>query len=114
MHTADLYKRRLRNYIFLKEYLQRRLIPLSAFAGSLLLRLIAGHLLIEVAFTLAAGGRLCAIDTQIFGDEILIDLVFEDQAPFTESLYGHQQDEQYRYRILYHRAQSYMYFLRLT
>ena len=93
MNASDLYPRRLRNQIFLQRYLQRRLIPLSAFAGSLLLRLIAGHLLIEITFTLAAGGRLCAIDTKIFGDEILIDLVFEDQAPFAESLYGHQQDE---------------------
>ena len=106
VNPADLRKRRLRTYIFLKEQLQRCFVPLSAFARSLLLRFIAGHLLIEIAFSLAAAGRFCAVDTKVFGDKILVDPVFDDQAPFAEGLYGDQQDQYYRDRILYHRAQS--------
>jgi hypothetical protein len=94
--------------------LQGGLISLPALAGGLLLRFVAGHLLIEITFPMTAARRLCTIDAEVFGDEILIDLVFEDQAPFAESLYGDQQDQYYRDRILYHQAQSYRYFLRLN
>jgi hypothetical protein len=77
----------------LQKNLQGCFIFLSAFAGSLLLRFIGGHLLIEIAFTLAAGGRFCAINTEIFGDEFLIDLVFYYQAPFAEGLKADQKDQ---------------------
>ena len=66
---------------------------MSTFTGSLLLRFIAGHLLIEITFPVTAAGGFGAVDTKVFGDEILIDLVFEDQAPFAESLYADQQDQ---------------------
>jgi len=106
MDRADLCEPRLRNQIFLKEYLQGRLISLPALTRRLLLRFIAGHFLIEITFTGTAGRRLCAIDTEVFGDKIPVDLVFEDQAPFAEGLYADQQDQCYRDGILYHRAQS--------
>ena len=82
---------------------------MSALAGSLLLRFIGGHLLIEIALACAAAKRFCAINTKIFSDKVLIDLVFEDQAPFAESLKTDQQDQYYRDGIFYHRAQSYKY-----
>ena len=66
---------------------------LSAFAGSLLIGFVGGHLFIKITFTLAAAGWTGAIDAEIFGDIIPVDLIFEDQAPFAEGLKGHQQDQ---------------------
>ena len=110
MNAADLFQRGLRNYILLQEQLQGCLISLSALAGSLLLRFISGHLLIEIALACTAAKRFCAINTKIFGDKVLIDLVFQDHAPFAESLKTDQQDQYYCDGIFYHRAQSYKYY----
>jgi len=78
-------------------------------AGSLLLGLILCQLLIEITFTGAAGNNIVTVNAKIPGDKVLIDLVFEDQAPFAESLKTDQQDQYYRDGIFYHRAQSYKY-----
>ena len=82
---------------------------------------LRGRSLIEIALACAAAKRFCAIDTKIFGDKVLIDLVFKDHTPFAESLKNDQQDQYYRDGIFYHRAQSYKYsgiklkdFLRLN
>lgn len=93
VNAADLCQHGCGNYISLQKNLQGCLISLSAPAGSLLLRFIVGHLLIEVAFTLTAAGRFCAVDAEVFGDKFLIDLVFYDQAPFAEGLKADQQDQ---------------------
>lgn len=66
---------------------------MSSFAGGLLAGFVGCHLFIEITFSVTAAGWTGAIDTKSFGDIIPVDLIFEDQAPFTEGLKGHQQDQ---------------------
>ena len=92
---------RLRQRIVPVMDLQKGLLLLAAFAGGLLGGFVARHLFVEIAFSLAAGGAFAtdAVDAKISGDEIPIDLVFDDQAPFAEGLKADQQDQYYRYRV---------------
>ncbi len=69
------------------------LVALSALAGSLLLRFVPGKAFVEMTFTLAAAHGLSPVDTKVFRDKVLVDLVVQDHAPFAECLYGHQQYE---------------------
>jgi proline racemase len=55
--------------------------------------LIGSQFPAQIAFAVAAAGRPGAVDTKIFGDIFLIDLVFDDHAPFAEGLDRDQQDQ---------------------
>jgi hypothetical protein len=68
---------------------QHRFVALTTLAGRLLLRLIGGHFLIEIAFALATAAGLKTVDAKIFGDIIPVGLKVSDQAPFAKGLGDH-------------------------
>jgi len=93
VNADDLFELRLRDDVPGRKKLQRRLIALSALTGCLLLGFVLGKAFVEMTFTLAAAHGFCAVDTERFCDEVLVDLVVQDHAPFAEGLHRHQQDE---------------------
>jgi len=99
-------EQRLKQEVLLVMDLQDGFISLGAFTGSLLRRLVVGHLFIEITFAFTAGQRSGAVDAKILRDEVPVDLVFEDQAPFAESLGGDQQDQCYGYGIFHRRGKG--------
>ena len=68
---------------------QDRFVVLTALSGRLLLRLVGGHFLIEIAFALATAAGPEPVYAKIFGNIVPVDLKVCDQAPFAKGLGDH-------------------------
>lgn len=82
----------IRSICLQEKKLERGCFLLRGFTGPLFRRLVFGQFLIEVTFTRTAGNDV-PVHAEIFGDEIPVNPVFQDQGPFAEGLQRYQQDQ---------------------